>query len=130
MRDVSDFSNVLSGFRPFNCARSKAKIRGRYSGGITVFVRDLLVENNIVSRIYNAFEDCIVLYFRTTLCGLRKDCILLFVYISPENSPIYHSLNLDGIERLAGYIETVLTTHKNHHLLLCGDFNARMRTFF
>ncbi len=129
VRHVNEFCDFLHGYEVFNCVRPKVKHFGRHSGGISVFVRESLIQGNFVHRVYEQFENCVVLLFRTSRLDWDRDTLLLFPYVSPENSPIYKDTDTDGITILEDYLYTVLTDYPEEHIFFGGDFNARMKDF-
>ncbi len=128
-RDANDFVDFLDGYSIFNSVRTRKHKRGRPSGGVSVFVKDYLTSGGCITRILHDFMDTVVLLFKTSQLGFDKDMILVYVYIPPENSPVYDDLDTDGITRLSQYLEEITFQYTDHHLLVCGDLNARMRTF-
>ena len=63
----------------------------RGSGGVTVFVKDVLVNNNIIRRIFTDMSECVVLLIEA--CRIFNDgihnIVLIFIYFAPEKSPFY-----------------------------------------
>ena len=127
---ADQFSDILTGFTRFDYMRTKKSSALRGSGGISVFVNKQLIECNIIKRIFHNFEECVVLYL--DLKGLnidRDDIVFVFVYISPEYSPIYHDRNENGIEVLSDQLSVIVSEFPEAKLFLAGDFNARMKDF-
>ena len=79
-------------------------------------------------RIHEEFKECIALLLNDGLFeNVKKQVIMIFVYISPEGSFIYNDENDNGIERLF-QILTILRNECNDYLFyLAGDFNARTK---
>ena len=129
VRDHSDFRDFLDGYHTFNSVREKLHRRGRYSGGITVFVRDVSIKQGIISRLYDSFENCVVLYVQSGRLSWDRDTVCIFPYLSPEDSPIYRNSETDGMSILEDYLFTIATDHPDKHFFLAGDLNARMKNF-
>ena len=58
-----------------------------------------------------------------------NDIIMVFTYISPENSPIYVHANESGIETLSMKLEQIITLYPEAYLFLAGDLNSRIKDF-
>ena len=67
----------------------------RGSGGVSVFVKQELVRDCIVQRIFENISDCVILILNGHYFQCVNDIILVFAYVSPEHSPIY-DLNNDN----------------------------------
>ena len=58
----NQFSHFLQGYSSFDCVRPKKKSAIRGSGGVTVFVKDFLINENFVHHILSDAKDyCFVL---------------------------------------------------------------------
>ena len=125
-----EFDNLLQGYTHFDSVRIKRTRRGRNSGGISVFVKNYLLAQESVYRIFEGFENCVILLFDKSIFKTDQDVIMCFVYISPEGSPIYNtSEEKDGIKLFEKYLFSIRDLYPNEHLFLAGDFNARIKTF-
>ena len=102
----------------------------RNSGGVSVFVSNELSNLITVTRIFNHYENCIVLLFKfSELCNY-KDVVMYFTYVSPEGSPIYHERDeQNGICILQENIDEIQLSHPDCNILICGDLNARTKYF-
>ena len=89
---AGDFDNFLSSYSSFDCVRKKSTSTGRNSGGVCVFVKEWLTQQNVVKRIFPNFKDCVVLLFKGSIFQSIKDIILYFAYVSPQGSRIYDNL--------------------------------------
>ena len=79
--------------------RAKKKSAPRGSGGVSVFVKNDLIQTGRFRRVFENFDDCVILYFSCTdLCDISNDFVFVFTYVSPEYSPIYASSDDNGIE--------------------------------
>lgn len=117
------FDNFISGFTAFSKVRKKRTKKGRYSGGVSVFVRCGLVDNGCIKRDFVEFNDCVVLVLNGCLFGLQNDIVMCFPYISPDGSTIYNDVN--GIDIFEDYLLQIIMKYPDASLLLAGDFNAR-----
>ena len=64
---AGDFDNFLSSYSSFDCVRKKNTSAGRNSGGLCVFVKEWLTQQNVVKRIFPKFKDCVVLLFKGSI---------------------------------------------------------------
>lgn len=55
--------------------------------------------------------------------------ILLFAYVSPENSTFYAENDNNGIENLNINLEKVVTKYPKAHLFLAGVFKLKNQRF-
>ena len=91
---ADQFSDILTGFTRFDYMRAKRSSALRGSGGVSVFVNKQLADYNIIKRIFHNFEECVVLYLNLKILNIDcDDIVFVFIYISPEYSPIYHDRN-------------------------------------
>ena len=101
---------------------------GRFSGGVTVFVRNELVDLGIISRIFETCKDCVILHLKGGHFGLQNDIILLFTYLSHEGSTIYENFegNTNGVELFEEEIlSPIVTNYPDANIFLAGDMNSR-----
>ena len=61
----------------------------RNSGGVNVFIRSNLAKLKIIRRLYDEYDNCVVLYFRLSTLFTYEDIIMYLTYISPEGSCYY-----------------------------------------
>ena len=116
--DEKIFDNWLPGYKSFVHCRNRNK-----HGGLVVFVSQKVCK--CVRRIYDDWNDCVVLLCDKNKLGLEKPLLMLFTYISPKGSLIY----TDGDEGM-DILETQIYTMKGCmneevDLLISGDLNAR-----
>ena len=69
--------------------RKKKRSALRGSGGVSVFVKDWVVQTKGIVRIFQDFKECVVLLFKADIFHRSNDLIMIFTYIAPEISPIY-----------------------------------------
>ena len=60
-RQKEAFESCLDGYTNFDCMRTPRGTAQRGSGGLTVFVKKNLVNNNIIRRIFTDMSECVVL---------------------------------------------------------------------
>ena len=87
--DTSDFDNTLPDYSHFSYVREKPRTARRNSGGVSVFVKQSLVENGYIKQVFDNMNDCVVLLFDGICLNVKKNIIMIFTYVSPENSNIY-----------------------------------------
>ena len=80
----------------FDYCRTKKRNAPRGSGGVSVFVKQELIRDGIVKRIFENFTECIILIINGQHFHSINDIILVFAYISPEYSPIYEQTDTDN----------------------------------
>lgn len=94
-----DFSNMIPGYIHFDSPRRN--LRGhRGAGGVSVFIKDELFNSGIIKRIYNQYEECVLLIIEQRVTDLQNPIVLGFTYVAPENSLIYYQVEPDVIEIL------------------------------
>ena len=121
-----DFANLLPGYSNYDSPRKR--VRGqRGAGGVTVFVKNYLVEKNIVKRIYPEFEESVILYIDKSLVEITQSIIIYCTYVAPENSPVYDNPNDNGIENLNAKLAHIESDLGDVSFILAGDLNARVK---
>ncbi len=121
--------NFLDGYVCFDHVRPKTSNR-RNSGGIAVFIKSELFKVLPIVRIYECFDNCVVLHCKTSIYQGSRDTIMCFTYVSPEGSPIYHGKDeKDGIKLLEHCLQSIRSEYHNSALLIAGDLNARCKDF-
>ena len=121
----SDFRNFLPGYEAFSSMRKKKQTAPRGSGGISVFVKDWVMQTKGIKRIFSNFQECVVLILDAFVFDRKEDLILIFTYIAPEKSPIYTEED-NGIILLNEKILEIVTDHPGAELFVAGDLNARI----
>lgn len=129
-RYTGEFDNFLPNYVHFDSVRKLNLSSLRNDGGVSVFVRTDLFKENLISRIYNEFNDAIVLLFKLSTSSDISDVVMYFTYISPEGSYVYNGLNdRNGINILQNNFDQIMTTYPNALCLLSGDLNARTKDY-
>ena len=88
-----EFDNFLSCYVHFDYVRHMKFNSIRNSGGFSVFIRSNLAKLNILRRLYDEYENCVVLYFELSTLFTCEDIIMYLTYISPEGSCYYDDKN-------------------------------------
>ena len=115
-----NFDNILPGYTSFDFCRDKKRTVPCGSGGVSVFVKQELIRDRLVKRIFNHLPECVVLILEGHHFRFLTDVILVFTYVSPENSPIYSQDNDDGIEILSTKLDQILTQYPEASLFWQG----------
>ena len=122
----TEFDHFLSSYVHFDFVRCKSRDAIRNSGGVSVWVKDYLVQSGLVKQICTEFKDCIVLYINASKFENMKNLILYITYISPEGSNIYRNLEeSNGISLLENNINALKHKFPDCYYYIAGDFNAR-----
>ena len=128
-RHEYDFKNFINGYINFDCIRPSKKQAQRGSGCVSVFVKEWLVNNNIVKHIFIEMSECVVLLLQGKYFENVNDIVLIFTYIAPERSPIYAFENDNGIILLNEKIFDIKSLYPNAEILTAGDLNSRTKDF-
>ena len=102
--------------------RKKKRNAVRGSGGVSVFIKDWLIQTSGIQRIFEHFRECVVLLFKANIFNRQNDLIMIFTYIPPENSPVYTEED-NGIVLLNENINTITMRYPNADFFLSGDLN-------
>lgn len=86
---VYEFDLFLPSYRHFGSVIPKCNTAIRNSGGVSVFVKEDLLQLYSITRICHDFSNSVVLYLKCSMFKSMKDIILYVAYVSPEGSPIY-----------------------------------------
>ena len=116
----NDFANFIDGYENYDSMREKRRRAVRGSGGVTVFVKDWIIQSG-VQRIFNHFSECVVLLFQAGSFNRNQDLIMLFTYVAPENSPIYTEED-DGLILLNEKLSELLIHYPNGGIICSGRF--------
>ena len=87
----------LAGFAAFHTCRDRVARKGRYAGGVTVFIRQALTKG--VTLLSTDLSDSIFLKLDCNVFGMSKNIIIGSIYIPPSGSTCYVSEE-NGIELL------------------------------
>ena len=125
-QNANQFDSFVTGFQAYSSIRKKRFRRGRPSGGVSVFVKYNLIEKGFVKRIFNDFDECVVLLLDGKVLGTHREMIVCFLYISPEGSTIYNEeTGYNGIEIFDNKLFQMVQQYPDADIMLAGDFNAR-----
>ena len=125
----SDFSGYFEGYCSFSDVRAKKRNAIRGSGGITVFVKESLVSENIVKRICTDLKECVVLLLDGAKFVNQCDIIFFFTYVAPQYSSYVSNPAENGIDILSEKLLRVTAEFENADSVLAGDLNARTKDF-
>ena len=126
-KTVKQNSNTFYGYESFESIRKKKPTALRGSGGVSLFVKDWVLQTNGVTRFFQEFKECVVLLLKADIFHRKKDLVMYFTYIAPENSPIYTEED-NGITILNERISEVSLQYPDAELFLAGDLNACIST--
>ena len=112
----NDYANFIDGYENFDSMRKKKRSAVRGAGGVAVFVKDWVIQSG-VERIFQNFNECVVLLFKATSFNRSEDLIMMFTYIAPENSPIYTDED-NGLILLNEKISEILVNFPNAELFI------------
>lgn len=119
------YDDLLTGFTGFSSYAIKTSSRGRASGGITVFVKDIWKLS--VQRLCYTCRYAVVLLLNKAIFGLENDILAVFSYLPPEGSPSYNDQDeKNGVIILHELMQKVTADYPNAHIILSGDLNARI----
>ncbi|MES9884603.1 MAG: endonuclease/exonuclease/phosphatase family protein [Sedimenticola sp.] len=120
----TDFDGTLHNYEHFDYIRKRSRHARRSSGGGSVVVKNYLVSSGNVKRIFDNMNDCVVLLFSGGMLNIAHDIIMIFAYISPENSPVYNEQDTNGIELLNNQISEIVSQFPTADIFLAGDLNT------
>ena len=124
-KSVNEFDNFLSGYTCFNSVRDGVN-KGRFSGGVTVFVRSNLIESKRVHRVFNNLKDCVILRLSNNRLSLSNNILLCFLYISPEGSPIYtNNGDTNGIERFEDALLDIVSEFPDDDIQINTNYSQK-----
>ncbi len=124
----NEFCDLLANYTCFDYVRTKVTNAWRNSGGIAAYVKNDLLKEGFISQICHNYQDCIVLYIKSSMYSSLKDIILYIAYVSPEGSPIYGRMNENnGITIIDSNISSLRVLYADACIYLAGDLNARTK---
>ena len=87
----------LDGYTNFDCMRAPRGTTQRGSGGVTDFVKDVLVNNNVIRRIFTDMSECVILLIDTL--RIFNDGIhdIVLIYSLRLKNFLFTPKNDDGI---------------------------------
>ena len=83
-----------------------------------MFVREELIQNNLIQRIYDDLDDCIILQLNGQRFINQNDIVLVFAYIAPERSSFRIAPTDNGIEILADKLLSIVSDYPNVDLVI------------
>lgn len=119
----SECTTLFPDYKVFSYFRPKTHKKGRYSGGVTVLVKNDIAKG--VKRVYNEYHDMIFLLLDCKYFGIAKNILLGFIYIPPENSSVYNYQNYDPWSEIEEVIAKCNNDLNEPDVLFIGDMNAR-----
>ena len=117
-----DSKICLPGFWDFSQVRVKRKKAGRYSGGITIFVKENLRPG--LKILNSKSEGFIWVKLERKFFNTPKDIFICATYIPPKYS-IMHNSSLD-IDYFTVLSNDLMKYIDQGNVLLLGDFNSRL----
>ena len=110
----------LHGLWDFSQIRPKAKKAGRYSGGITIFVKE---EIHIGIKVTHNSEGFLWVKLSKSFFSLPNDLYLCAAYIPPKSSTSHSQSSVDYFQDLSN---TLLKYVDKGNIIMLGDFNSRI----
>ena len=110
----------------FSCPGVKLtqSTHGRLCGGVAVLVRNCLASK--VERIDLEADNIVAVKLHNSLLDLNNDCILLGVYLPPENSQYYSETDIyNGVLLLEYCLLEIHRLYGDLPIIIGGDLNAR-----
>ena len=75
---VGEFNDALVDYDNFDCPRkSSIGNKHRGSGGVSVFVKTLVMRSGLLTRIYEDLDDCVVFFIDKNISKLLTDIVLI-----------------------------------------------------
>ena len=96
---------------------------------VTVFVRDYLVDGNIIKRVFDNLTECVVLFLISNFYESINDIALKFTYIAQERSPIYTPENDDCTILLNEKLLKIRSVYPKADIVIAGGLNSRTNGF-
>jgi len=102
-------------------------VHGRLSGGLVFLVKQKFV--HLVQQVPVETDNIIVLKLKAELLGTNTDCLLVGVYLPPENAKYYEDTEIyNGVSILEDCFLEMFAECGDLPLILCGDLNSRTGT--
>ena len=99
-------------------------------GDLLFCTKDVLVNNNIIRRIFTDMSECVIFIIDSIYNDGIHDIVLIVTYVAPERSPFYSSKNDDEIVILNEKIFSINSVYTDAKIFLAGDLNARTNFFW
>ena len=107
-------------FQNFHSYRKHGKRRNYGSGGISIYIKNNIV--NGTSVIHGESSDCMWVCLKKSFFQLEEDIYICFIYIPPVNSTFTNSQENNSFELLEN---DVCKFKSKGRVVLMGDFNSR-----
>jgi len=116
----------MKSYLHFDYVRKIKENAKRNSGGISVFIRSGLCKKLSFQRLYEHFDNTVVLLKLSTICQ-SEDVIMYFTYISS----CYYNDKYDriGIDVMYQYLEAITADYPHALLHVSGDLNSRCNDY-
>ena len=125
-----EFNEFLESYIHFDFVRNMKNTSIRNSGGMSVYIKSFLAKRINFRRIFDTFDNCIVLYCEFSSFFKCEDIIMYFAYISPEGSCYYNDKEQkDGIINMLSHLECIRTEYFDTPLFIAGDMNSRCKDY-
>ena len=103
-----EFDSFLNKYVPFVRVRYFNSNLWRYSGEVSIFIKNDLFEKVKITRVCEHINECVVLLFSLAKLSCFKDIVMYVSYISPEGSTIYTGYDQqNGIIRMKVNVENL-----------------------
>ena len=107
-----------------NKAPGTGTVKGRYSGGISLYAKNYL--KNKIKIVEQNQNGVLWIKLSSALFTFKEDVFICSVYIPPADSRIYHLADCNFWEEIEKGIELYSLTGK---VFITGDFNGRTSNF-
>lgn len=120
---------TLDGYTCYESVRVKHAKAFRNSGGIAVFVKKHMFDIFTVTHLKSSSDNLIWLKFdlKAAFWNSGFNCIIGFVYMSPEGSSVHSEENLFQI--IENELAAFRNSYFNHKFIIGGDFSAYTNTY-
>lgn len=125
-----DFDLLFESHKCFDAVRTKKPYSIRNSGGVSVYIRNDLIEAGSITRICSDLNDSVVLYWKSSIFENVNDIILYVTYVSPEGSSLYNNLlNINGISILEENLSVIKMQYPDCYIYLAGGSKCTHERF-
>ena len=120
--------NAFRDFEVFISPAKKLSNYGRRSGGVLGLVRREI--SSFFQQIPCPYDNILVFKVDGSLFATPCSFLLICVYIPPENSSYYNSVEeSNGLITLEVCMDDICSQHPDCKILLCGDLNSRTANY-
>ena len=88
--------------------------------------RKSFISSNHFVRLYDNFDDCVVVLVSMEWTEFKEDVIITCVYVTPKRSPIFETLNTDGIQILNERLMLIMSDFSIAFYIIVDDCNVRI----